>query len=194
MSRDTGLLAKTLPLAPPLIAFALLCVPSTATAKPTLDVDPLGINAEGNLEWLVSVSSGDEGSIAIELGFGFENSSLVEATLLNPSIFIEVLDGFIITLPANNPFTGGITEGLVVTGDSAFASFGSRLVPAAPPTPFLLFESEGPMGTLKWGDDATAPFGGGGDRIFGGDGEAFSFSGSRTVVPEPATAGLCSMC
>lgn len=139
-------------------------VVSMAVADPRVSVTNLGPNEDGNLEWSVDVTpdaslfNNGQGSLAAELGFEVEGSSLVNASLPTSAWPFE--------LPGLNPFTGIPTAGLATTDTQIFVSLGSD--PVSETVQLLTFTTSGEMATtISWGDYEFRP------------GQIDSFTGGR---------------
>jgi hypothetical protein len=159
------------------LAASALIVSSAAAQRPLLDVDVVGATADGDREWVVSITPQNSGAMAVELAFSLTNSFFLnidvnEAAWYTPN-------------PGNNPFTGTITNGLWLgTGpDELFAAFGSMILSGGSPVELFRLRTLG-LGTttLNWGELAS-PDPTKGDIIATSAGTFTDYSGSLTANP-----------
>jgi hypothetical protein len=126
---------------------ALLASP--VVAAPTLAVTNGGLNAQGNWIWNVTVAAdaaliaGGSSSLAVEAGFtaATANSGLVATpTLIAGSVFDTAN-------PGNSPFAApiaGVQNGIVSSGNNAFAAYGSSPVVNGNANNFIQIITQGP--------------------------------------------------
>ncbi len=158
-----------------LVAVGCLLFVSPAIAAPTIGfVD----NLDGTVTLQVTPSG--TGPIATELAAAVSGLGGLDITA------VALVDAatFDIALPGNNPFTGGVTNGLQVdlVNDTIFASFGSIVLSSASPLDFLLISYTG-VGTI----DAFGLVAEGGQNFTG-------LAASIAVgIPEPGTLLLAGL-
>lgn len=145
------------------LLFAMACLTgvSGVHAAPSLSVTSLGING-GNREWRVSITpdaslftvkpAGLGGSVAAEIGFNVigAGTSFVSGT--------KNAVAWPFNNPGNNPFTGTVTNGIVVNGSTLFASLGSEFFTSGAPVVFLTLVTQGSGPTIvTWGGHTLLP-------------------------------------
>jgi hypothetical protein len=138
---------------------------SPALAVPSVRITNGGTNGS-NLLWRVEVQPDvatfvANSSVAVELDFDF-SQDVIGATLNTPFWNIAGAN------PGNNPFTGGLSEGVVVdtANDTVFIAAGSELFTTASFTHLATIETNSAVdntfaGTLHWGGRNVTPVGGG---------------------------------
>lgn len=102
--------------------------------------------AQGRQQWRVVLVPDSASAVAVEIGLQFVGGSILDATP-NAAVFDNLN-------PGNNPFVGGVTEGVSLhdlhgTSDAAFAALGGFL-PALGETLVLTLTTDGP-GLLSLG-------------------------------------------
>lgn len=182
-----------------LTCLALLCAlgAQPAFAAPILTVTP-GPLSGGNRPWYVDITpdgslfsnnppNGVGGSMAVELAFAVD-----VAELLNVNVNSAAWD---LENPANNPFTGTVTEGLWLDtiGDRAFGAFGSVYFTSATPQRLFTINTSAELSAaVRYGTAAS------GSATLGARiaqaGQNFDGYTGTAVVPEPATALLALVC
>jgi len=185
-----------------LVSIALLCAlaAQVAQARPTLSVYPTGLNGGGNREWLVTIAPdpttftnpddnpdrGLGGALAAELAF-----SIDDPTDLLGVVIADPVD-WDFSLLGNNPFTGGVTDGIYFSplNDNAFAAYGSAFLTSADPSHFLRMTTagSGPT-TVRYGMAATG-LGPGNGAIIAEASTQFEDYTGVVSVPEPMSIVL----
>lgn len=136
------------------VAVVAALTAGTAMAQPTIDVADGGLNGSGNREFIVSVAPGTDGnSLAVELGFETEFGS----NILSATSNADWEDDGVAPVgnPGNNPFSGTVTDGIVVDGTTVFAALGStNLVTGS--TAVLTIELDSAIDVLQLGQTAAS--------------------------------------
>lgn len=131
-----------------------------------------GVVNNGNIDWTVAytpdselfstTSQGTGGSMAVEMAFEIDGEIDFDAGITIEPEFNEVIDGTPIINPGNNPYTGGVTLGVVEhdevasqagaggTVDAIFAALGSTFFTNGGEKLALSFTTLGADGTLFW--------------------------------------------
>jgi hypothetical protein len=162
-------------------------VAGQALAAPTINVD--GVVNGANVDWTVSFTpdaallAGGEGALAVEVMF--ESTDVINGGWVINADWSETINGTPIVNPGQNPYTGGITEGVtphnnvssqLTTGtvNALFAALGSTK-----------FTTNGPKLALSFstalGLDNTSTLNWGGIIAQDQDGPLVNISGSKTV-------------
>jgi len=148
----------------------------STTVEPPVETGPTvqvaGVVNNGNIDWTVSytpdpdlfstTSQGTGGSLAVEMAFEIDGEIDYDAGITIEPEFNEVIDGTPIINPGSNPYTGGVTLGVVAhdevasqagaggTVDALFAALGSTFFTSGGEKLALSFTTLGTEGTLFW--------------------------------------------
>lgn len=149
-----------------IVITGLLCVMAApAWAVPSVRVTNGGTTGT-NLNWRVEVRPDvatfvANTAMAVELDFDF-SQDVIGATLNTPFWNVQGIN------PGNNPFTGGVSEGVVVdtVNDTVFIAAGSELFATSDWVQLATITTNSPVdntfaGTLHWGGRTVTPAGGG---------------------------------
>ncbi|MGD9637325.1 MAG: hypothetical protein AB7G28_21895 [Pirellulales bacterium] len=144
------------------LALLLAFAANAVHAAPIMTVAPLGLNG-GNREWLVSIApdaslfnnnppNGVGGSLAVELAFSIDDpTDLLSVAIADPA-------SWPLANPGNNPYTGGITDGIYIDliNDRSFAAYGSTYFTTGTSKSFLKITTAGSGATtLRYGVAAS---------------------------------------
>lgn len=175
----------------PVVLLLALCAAgaqqAAAITRPQLDVTYVGVNGANN-EWQVSITPfNPPGSIAVELAFAIDGSTL-GAAMINTVDWPNANPGL-------NPFRfDSITFGLQIepSNDKFYISYGSGILDAGPSELFKFNTVGNGPTTIRYGLAASGrPRGG--DITAEGATTYRGYTGSVTNVPEPATLVLDSL-
>lgn len=129
-----------------LCAAAIAALAVTSADAQTLRVSDAGLGANGRIFEVYATPDSTPSSLAAELGFdatAASNTTVNSAT--NGPNWID--DGVApIGNPGNNPFTGTVTEGISIDGDTVFAALGSGIENGE--TLVFSFELDDPIAVL----------------------------------------------
>lgn len=128
------------------IAATLLVALGTTAPAAELAIRYGGPLADGRQQWRVVLLPESASAVAVEIGLQFVGGSILAATP-NAAVFDDLN-------PGQNPFVGGVTEGVSIhdaqgSADAAFAALGG-LLPDARETLVLTLTTDG-IGTLSLG-------------------------------------------
>ena len=128
------------------VAMSIVFTGSAAMAQPSLSVRDGGLNGTNRLFVVQATPATDGNSLAMEVGFSVTGASIVSAT--QDSAWED--DGIApVGNPGNNPFTSGVTNGIVVESNNTdvFAALGSSGL-SAPHGSTLTIEIDGGIGVV----------------------------------------------
>ena len=128
------------------VAMSVVFFGSAAMAQPSLSVSDGGLNGSNRLFVVQATPATDGNSLAMEVGFSVAGANIVSAT--QTSDWED--DGIApVGNPGNNPFTSGVTNGIVVEANNTdvFAALGSSGL-SAPHGDTLTIEIDGGIGLV----------------------------------------------